>query len=464
MPAIEHHTAIVVGGGPAGLAFSAVLGGWHPFYRDSAALRERYPQLAGFLSQFDETLLGLNFRDLVQANMSPGDLFRILHHPRQKYEDADQVALEFRRGEPLDYLLLTQEDVGGLWNNAPHNLLTLSPGQWMEFAYYPLAQHARENGLDLDVNALIAKPDLIDYYHRVPERFGQQDRIRTFERVTGIEPHEEGFLVTAADVSYLREACRLNPGRPPIPQPEDDLSACPTRQYTCRYVIYAVGQRCILRQLGVPGEDLDFVTARYDRAEDFPGDTVAVIGGGRSADWAATELHDAGKQVYYLMRQSQERHWALIGESRFGLPYYARLASLLEEHSARLEPLYGAQVTAIEEAGRGGTVSVQIGGVLRRLSVDHVIKEIGGAADYSLLKGFRELQLVEKRDSYRFQVHQARTNPHNYESIDIPNLYLGGYLAQDIGLVVIALHGTTYAIAGDILQKEGLIPASADDA
>lgn len=31
------------------------------------------------------------------------------------------------------------------------------------------------------------------------------------------------------------------------------------------------------------------------------------------------------------------------------------------------------------------------------------------------------------------------------------------YMAAGIGLVVIAMHGTTYAIAGDILQKEGLL-------
>jgi hypothetical protein len=49
------------------------------------------------------------------------------------------------------------------------------------------------------------------------------------------------------------------------------------------------------------------------------------------------------------------------------------------------------------------------------------------------------------------------THPHNYESVDVPNLYMGGYLATGIGLVVIAMHGTTYAIAGDILQKEGVI-------
>ena len=82
----------------------------------------------------------------------------------------------------------------------------------------------------------------------------------------------------------------------------------------------------------------------------------------------------------------------------------------------------------------------------------------GGWPDYSVFQGFPPLRLFEKHDPYRFQVHQMRTHPHSYESIDVPNLYAGGYLAQDIGLVVIAMHGTTYAIAGDILQKERMIP------
>ena len=124
----------------------------------------------------------------------------------------------------------------------------------------------------------------------------------------------------------------------------------------------------------------------YDKPEDFAGERVIVVGGGRSGDWAATELHEGGKQV---------------------------------------------------------------------LEVDHVVKEIGGAVDYSIFQGFPPLQLYEKYDNYRFQLHQVVMQPHSCESVDVPNLYLGGYLAAGLGLVVIAMHGTTYAIAGDILQKEG---------
>lgn len=452
----EHHTVIIVGGGPAGLPLAAVLGGWHPYYSDSAILRQRYPQLAQALSQHPGSLLTLHFQDLLRAGIPPVDLFRILHHPRQLFENLDQIALEFRRNEAIDCLLITQEEVGGLWNSVPENQLTLSPGQWMEFPFYPLAQHVQETGQSFDVNELIIKRRLIDYYHRIPERFDVQQGVHTWERVTRVEPHPEGFLVTAADVSDWRDKDPVALRRPAFPQPVDAVQdSHPTRQYTCRYLVYAVGQRCELRSLGVPGEGLPFVTQYYEKPAHFPGERVLVVGGGRSADWAATELHDAGKSVIYAMRQSSENHWSLIDQSRGGLPYYARLAEILEDDAGRLDTVYGATLSGIEASGDGGLVTMDVDGQARTVEVDHVLKEIGGRADYSLLQGFESsLQFVEKYDNYRFQVHQVKVHPHSYESVDIPNLYPGGYLAEGLGLVVIAMHGTTYAMAADILRKE----------
>lgn len=427
---IEHRTVIVVGGGPAGLPLAAVLGGWHPYYKENAVFSGRYGPLAQSLKEFDGSLLGLNFRDLVDKGVAPVELFRTLHHPRQLFEERDQIALEFKQEQGLDVLLLTREDVGGLWNNAPRNLLTLSPGQWMEFAFYPLAQHIDEVGLDIDVNALIKKTDLIDYYHRIPARFEVEDKVRTFQEVYEIVPHEKGFKVSSHHVDSGEESV-----------------------FTCKYLVYATGQRAKLRQLEVAGEDLPFVTPFYDKPEDFPGERVLVVGGGRSGDWAATELHDAGKQVYYSMRQGSDIHWRLINDSLY-LPYYKRIAEILQSNSPRLEALYRTQITQI---GADGKTVIKTQDGERVLEVDHIVKEIGGWADYSLLQGFPELSLYNKKDDYRFQVHQLQTHAHNYESIDIPNLYAGGYLAQGIGLVVMSMHGTTYAIAGDIMQKEGLL-------
>ena len=433
MPNIEHHTVIIAGGGPAGLPLAVVLGGWHPYFRGSGMFSLRYPQLAAGLQEIKSSLLGLDFKTL-SRHVPPVDLFRLLHHPRQLFEEFAQIAMGFRQETPIDYLLITQEEVGGLWNNVPQNLLTLSPGQWMEFPFYPLALYIEEHGIDLNVNDLIIKGDLLRYYHSIPARFGQADRIHTGEKVVCIEPHERGFLVTSRDIGTET-----------------------THQYTAKYLVCAVGQRCILHRLNVPGEDLPFVAKSYDRPEDFSGERVVVVGGGRSADWAATELYDAGKQVYYVMRQPFENHWRLISDSRYGLPYYARLAEIMESRDPRFQTLYQSHIREIKEGESAGLVTVDHQREEQVIEAEHVILEIGGVADYSLFEGFEPLKQVEKYDNYRFQLHQVMTHPHNYEAINIPNLYMGGYLASGIGLVVIAMHGTTYAIAGDILQKEGLI-------
>jgi thioredoxin reductase len=430
----EHHKVIIVGGGPAGLGFTAVLGGWQPWYRACRLFQTRHAQLHGLLDRLDGSLMELDFHRLLGSGLAPADLFRILHHPASQFPGLDQIPLDFRQGKSIDYLVITQEQVGGVWNNVPQNMLTLSPGHWMELAFYPLAQHAQEIGLDLNVNDLILKKHLIDYYHRVPERFEQQNQIRTGEKVTRIEPNENGFLLTSKIVSEET-----------------------TKQYTCNYLIYAVGQRCILRRLEVPGEDLPFISRHYLRPEDYPGERVVVVGGGRTADWAAAELHDAGREVHYVMRQTPEHHWRLISDSRYGLPYYGRLAEIIESRSQRFLTYYQTHMKKFEERPEGGLVTITANDSMETLEVEHAIVEIGGIADYSIFHGFPPLSLVEKHDSYRFQVQQGRIHPHNYESIDIPNLYLGGYLAEGIGLVVIGMHGTTYAIAADIMRKENLI-------
>jgi cation diffusion facilitator CzcD-associated flavoprotein CzcO len=379
------------------------------------------------------TLLGLDFRKVASQWLRPVELFNLLHRPSDRALPPERMGMQFRRGTPIDCLLLSREPVGGLWNNVPRNLLTLSPAHWMELAFYPMVRWAAEQGRALDPEALIVKRDLVDYYHSIPERFGFSHAVRSDITVTRVQPDPTGFRLTTQTAAGREQS------------------------YRCRYLVYAVGQRCYLRKLGIPGEELPLVTQVYDRPETFPGDVVMVVGGGRSADWAATELHDAGRTVHYVMRQPEHNHWRLINDSRYGLPYYARIAEIMEGGSPRLQTHYQAYLRGVDS---DGTVLLEQGDRRLTVRVDRVLLEIGGEADYSLFDGFPPLTLVEKRDRYRFQCMQMVTHPHNYESVDIPRLYPGGYLAQGINNVVVAMHGTTYAIAADILQREGMVPVA----
>ena len=86
--------------------------------------------------------------------------------------------------------------------------------------------------------------------------------MRTNERVERIEPHAEGFLLTTRDVSgWHRRRQALGTTAAPVPQPFEDPGSGEQRRYTCRYLVYAAGQRCILRRLGIPGKSCPECTA-----------------------------------------------------------------------------------------------------------------------------------------------------------------------------------------------------------
>ena len=154
-----------------------------------------------------------------------------------------------------------------------------------------------------------------------------------------------------------------------------------------------------------------------------------MIGGGRSADWAAQELHDDGRTVVYAMRQQPEAHLELIHESQY-LPYYQRWGEILSGDQARMGLLYGSKVTAFHP---DGLVAITTDDGPIQLQVDHAVVEIGGDPDYELN------QMV---------VDQA-----TFESTDIAGLYPAGYTAQGTGLSVIGFHAGCFLIAGDILRK-----------
>ena len=363
---------------------------------------------------------------VVRAGITPFDLFRILHHPTADYRGREARVLGFEKRPEFDWLMLSNEPVGGLWNYVPRNQLTLSPAHWMELAPYPMDDFFRDTGRDLDLNDLIEKKDLVPYYRQFAVKTGLNGRMRLDRQVVSIAPGDDSrrFVIGTESTADGGRA-----------------------EYSADFLVFAVGPRAVLRRLDVPGEELGYVSHHYDHWDDYQGERVMVVGGGRSADWAATELHDAGRHVTYVMRGQESTQLRLILDSQH-LPYYVRIREIIGSGSPRFHRRYGTHVKAFEPGGR--VVLLDSDDVV---GVDHVIVEIGGEPSYDLLRDFGRLSLTEGRDRYRLQLMQMVVDPRTNESVDIPGLYPAGYLAAGTGISILGMHGTAYPIAADILSK-----------
>ncbi len=429
---VEHHSVIIVGGGPGGLGVAATLEGWHPHFVGGYSFPSQ--EVQQFAQQHENNPLAFDPHELLKRRHRPIEFFRMRHHPIQDAIPPDEWTLKFSKHRRADWLMLTTDGPGGLWNNVPREQMTLGPAHWMELAHYPIGRFFKQTGRNRDLNALVHRDDLVPYYQAYAEELGLNDHIRTGIRVTSIEPADDDndarFIVSSIDQN----------------------SEAPTT-YSCDYVVFGVGPRSALRKLDAQGIDQDYVSDAYTHPDDYPGDRVLVIGGGRSADWAAQELHDVGHTVVYVMRQQADVHLKLINDSQH-LPYYRRWGEILTGDQARMGLLYGSKVTAFES---GGLVSITTPEGVTQIQIDHAVIEIGGDPDYQLLNSFGELTFHAKRDNFRFQINQMVVDQATFESVDIPGLYPAGYAAQGTGLSVIGFHAGCFLIAGDILRRTGLV-------
>ena len=436
---------IVVGAGPGGLGVAATLEGWHPRFEGGYEFPS--PDVQKLARQHERKPLALDLHELLEKGHRPIEFFRMRHHPVQDALPLEEWTLKFSKHARVDWLMLTTDGPGGIWNNVPREQLTLSPAHWMELAHYPIVKFYKQTGRERDLNALVHRSDLVPYYRACAEELGLSGHIRTGVRVTGIQPAPD---VYSKGESGREESGREDPGARFIVDTVDEVSG-EQSTYSCDYLVFAVGPRSSVRKLRVVGVDRDYVSLAYTHSDDYPGEQVLVVGGGRTADWAAQELHDDGRTVVYAMRQKSEAHLKLIYNSQH-LPYYARWAEILSGGQERMGLLYETQVTGF---GQQGLVRIDTPEGPVQVQVDHVVIEIGGDPDYTLLGAYGRLTFHAKRDNFRFQLMQMVVDQATFESVDIPGLYPAGYTAQGTGLSVIGFHAGCFLIAGDILRKLG---------
>ena len=97
----KHHSVIVVGGGPGGLGVSALLNGWFPYLIDGSISQVFGPKIASQLTGTSDDLFSLDMNVLVEAGITPLDLFRTLHHPSNDYRGRASRILGFRKKQSI---------------------------------------------------------------------------------------------------------------------------------------------------------------------------------------------------------------------------------------------------------------------------------------------------------------------------------------------------------------------------
>ena len=422
----EDHDVIIVGSGPGGLGVAATLEGWHPYLSDT--LNFKFGPNVDNLIRSQSDLLQFKPSELLDHNVRPIDFFRNYHHPKDYSLNPDEYKIKFSKTKSLDWLMITSGQPGGLWNGVPRNQLTLGPSYWMELAHYPMKQFFFDFDLDRDPNELGHRDDLILYYKKFVERFNLHHKIRGGEKLVHVDTGDnERRFKLIVDTNSSQKI------------------------YECDYLVFAVGPKSQPRKLQWQDESNTFISNNYTYPGDYPRDSCVIVGGGRSSDWAATELYDAKKLVVYVMRQAKENHLRLIKDS-LHLPYYQRLNVIVNSQSNRFKIMYDSEIKRLTNDGNV-TVVDNKSQITSEIITDHLIVEIGASANYQLLSKWFPLTLTPKRDNYRFQLMQMACNQSTFESVDIPGLYPAGYLAEGTGLSVIGFHAGSYLIAGDIYRK-----------
>ncbi len=146
----------------------------------------------------------------------------------------------------MDYLLIDQQDAGGTILQYPRKKLVMTkPVELPMFGWLKQPEYAKE--------------ELLEIWQKVAS--AHSVRLMTGEKLQSIITTPDYFVIKTTN-----------------------------QNYTCRYVILALGRRGTPRKLGVPGEHQPKVMYKLIDAENYNNEHLLIVGGGDSAIEAAMGL------------------------------------------------------------------------------------------------------------------------------------------------------------------------------
>jgi len=203
------YDAIVIGCGPSGLALGAALDGLTPYYEGKPLFNRKIQELAKeIISQIPE-----------ETRRSDNPVTLTVNHL------VDQGKVTFQKdASQVNFLILTDGEIGGCWNEMDQEMHCLSPAHWMAL---PGLAFPTIKGSYPSMSEVSA------YYKNYASKMEFEGRIRMQTKVTSIERVKGIWKIQAT-----------NRGE--------------TVPYEARNIIIAIGNYSVPKRLDITGEDLDF--------------------------------------------------------------------------------------------------------------------------------------------------------------------------------------------------------------
>lgn len=333
--------ALIIGAGPSGLAVASALSGLTPYYRNSPFFADDVPKLC------EEIIPKITWK----RSENPVALaFDYLNQTKQ---------LTFKKEKSIKYLVITDGKIGGCWNRLEPQLRILSISKWMAL---PGKNWGNEKRPSVE--------QVTTYYQTYAEEMGLKPLIL------------ENTVVTAATrVNEIWNVVARNQTQ--------------TTVYTAKNLVLANGIDTIPKKMGIPGEELEFVTHRspFKLQENT---TVLIVGSGFSAADCVLKALNSGCIVHHIYRDTGEKNF-LKRELNNNLTDHCNLQTLMrdEKTTEQYTPYFYGELTRIDKDH-----SCFLNG--KRVSVDHVIILIGSQEDLSFLQqDFNKFEKDVDKYTYR---------------------------------------------------------------
>lgn len=421
---------VVIGNGPSGITMSYFLAGNWPYYAPGAChpnpyLHSRLEDNRNLsLVEQDLSLLssGLEGRSCNPVSL----LLDTLCHPDADLGSDEPSALSWvhNPSRALDHVVIGSGLPGGSWQRMDGGILTISLGSWMElpdltFKEWDSSKPQSPQGSPNCQNR-VSVQRVAQYYRDYVNLKHLQRYFRNFASVQSVRPCNSE---DDPEGRHLWEVKGVDK--------QTGASFC----YVTPHVVLAAGHYDAPRRLGIPGEDLPFVSHDLGQLEVLLRDTkssikkLAVVGSGLSAADAVIAARFHGVDVCHVFRKRVDDPDLVFNQlPRSMYPEYHKVHQMMSsaEHYPGYKAYAHCQVHCIHSDGR-----MELDSHTEIRDISHVLVLIGSHPnlDFLPLEG-TQLGLVAGLP-VDCRANPIQIHPYTHETEALKGIYALGPLVGD---------------------------------